>query len=166
MYSTDTGFLWQCPVRRLCPYFEPWERLCDDLPQLLRDKKLRHEVKRLPLLEVIDARLPTEAHWHKSLYSNVLHNARVLVDGRRRRIVLLYSQEPNGAFLQCGNSFRHATNFHVPVFYLVQLGSSRRARRVHRRQHLLHCVFYRYSCRGLVLYIRFTGSQRLPLLRL
>ena len=64
--SADTGFLFRCPVRKLSPYYEPWERLCDDLPQLLRNKELRHEVERLPLLEVDDARLPTEAHWQRT----------------------------------------------------------------------------------------------------
>ena len=65
--SSNTGFLCHCPLRRLSPYFEHWERVCSDLPQLLRDKKLRHEViQRLPLLEVNDVRLPTEAHWKRA----------------------------------------------------------------------------------------------------
>lgn len=64
--SAEIGFLRDHPLLKLSPYYDHWERLCTDLPRLIRDKAIRHEVNRLPLLEANRAHLPTEAHWQRA----------------------------------------------------------------------------------------------------
>lgn len=60
--SEVTGFMPRAlPNKRLPAYYEPWERIIDELPQLIRNGCIEEKVRQLPLLSVKDEHLPTEA---------------------------------------------------------------------------------------------------------
>lgn len=52
--SLKTGFLpEEAPVARLSnPYYEPWEKIADNLPSLLLTKQIRNQVDKLPILNI------------------------------------------------------------------------------------------------------------------
>ncbi|KAJ8107987.1 hypothetical protein ONZ43_g6561 [Nemania bipapillata] len=53
------------PLKRLPDtYYQQWERILDDLPALLREKTIRHEVNKLEVLTT--ARLNTEREWQRA----------------------------------------------------------------------------------------------------
>lgn len=66
--SLVTGFLPESPpLDRLPSYFDPWENLACQVPQLLKEKRFREEVEgNLPLLIVSDNHLPSEPHWNRA----------------------------------------------------------------------------------------------------
>lgn len=65
--SPVTGFLsFPAPARLTEGYFSRWERLLEDLPQLIKDKKLRGEVDSLPELEFSDSTLKSEDEWKRA----------------------------------------------------------------------------------------------------
>lgn len=60
--SEVTGFMPAAsPNKRLPPYYEPWELIIDELPQLIRSGSIEQRVRQLPQLSVSDEHLPTEA---------------------------------------------------------------------------------------------------------
>ena len=54
------------PLARLSEPFEPWERIADALPSLIKERKLREKVQELPLLTVNETSLPTKQHWQRA----------------------------------------------------------------------------------------------------
>ena len=65
--SEEIGFLPPfMPSQRLPEYFNPWEKIIDDLPELICNKQIRGEVEALPKLEVSDKTLHTEADWWRA----------------------------------------------------------------------------------------------------
>ena len=63
----DCGFLPESePLVRLPNIFKPWEFIIDDLPSLIKERKLRDKVQRLPLLTVSDTSLTTKQHWQRA----------------------------------------------------------------------------------------------------
>ena len=60
--SELTGFMPAAlPNKRLPSYYEPWETIIDQLPQLIRSGEIDGRVRELPQLSVSDDHLPTEA---------------------------------------------------------------------------------------------------------
>ena len=60
--SEVTGFMPAAlPNKRLPSYYEPWETIIDQLPQLIRSGEIEGRVRELPQLSVSDDHLPTEA---------------------------------------------------------------------------------------------------------
>ncbi|CAL1540902.1 unnamed protein product [Lymnaea stagnalis] len=49
--SYDIGFVLMSPLKTLPSYFNPWNELAESLPKLMREKKVREAVRRLPLLD-------------------------------------------------------------------------------------------------------------------
>ncbi|XP_059141281.1 myoglobin-like [Physella acuta] len=49
--SYDTGLMLKDPLKELPPYFREWNRIAESLPQLVKQKILREEVHKMPLLD-------------------------------------------------------------------------------------------------------------------
>lgn len=64
--SPETGFLPTQAPARLTGCFSQWEGLLDNLPQLIKTKKLRDEVDALPELEFNDSTLKNEEEWRRA----------------------------------------------------------------------------------------------------
>jgi len=63
----ETGFVPATPsLKRLPDYFAQWESLMDDLPEFIREKKIRNEVKHLPEIEFSSATLHSEKEWERA----------------------------------------------------------------------------------------------------
>ena len=93
--SPLTGFLPETPpLERLPEYFEAWESLNDNLPELLKTKHLRQEVdKNLPLLLLSDRSLPTERHWNRAYkVLTFLSQGYLWQDGEEGAVCLLPKQ--------------------------------------------------------------------------
>ena len=54
------------PLARLSEPFEPWERISNALPSLIKERKLRKKVQELPFLTVNETSLPTKQHWQRA----------------------------------------------------------------------------------------------------
>ena len=66
--SEDTGFIPQDPpLKRLPPYFQPWEDVAEGLSQLLKKKQLRNAVDELPVLEFSENTLHSNEEWRRAL---------------------------------------------------------------------------------------------------
>lgn len=63
----STGFFPKAPLERLPDHFKAWEDLIDQLSVLLKSKRLREEIDKLPLIVVSARDLPTEQHWERAL---------------------------------------------------------------------------------------------------
>lgn len=63
---TENGFLpGRQPLKRLPdPYYASWEAILDDLPSLIREKKIRRAVESLEVLST--TRLRTEEEWRRA----------------------------------------------------------------------------------------------------
>jgi indoleamine 2,3-dioxygenase len=63
---TGNGFLpSQVPLGRLSsPYYEQWENIASNLPQLVKTGQIRKKVRQLPLL--CTANLHTEEEWRRA----------------------------------------------------------------------------------------------------
>ena len=66
--SQETGFLPEKPaISSLSPYFSEWEKVVDQLSELLRDKELRDAVHKLPVLEFSKKTLHSIEEWRRAL---------------------------------------------------------------------------------------------------
>lgn len=54
------------PLQQLPEVYEKWEDMARELPKLIATRRVREEVKSLPLLPVLDQDLPTERHWERA----------------------------------------------------------------------------------------------------
>ena len=64
--SASNGFLpAHVPIERLPdPYYEPWERLAADLPNLIQNDQIRNRINGLPVLHT--ERLLDEVEWRRA----------------------------------------------------------------------------------------------------
>ena len=65
--SPETGFIPATPSLKILPdYFAQWENLMDNLPELIREKKIRNEVEHLSELEFSSTTLHSENEWERA----------------------------------------------------------------------------------------------------
>ncbi|XP_031570562.1 indoleamine 2,3-dioxygenase 2-like isoform X2 [Actinia tenebrosa] len=62
--SPTLGFVPDNPLVRLPEYFDPWERLCDELPTLWKNRTTRSAIEKLPLLDY--AILSSQKEWQRA----------------------------------------------------------------------------------------------------
>ena len=77
--SEEVGFLPTVPPSRKLPdYFTPWEDIIADLPDLIQTGKIRERIRKLPLLEVSESKLPTQAdRWRAYVVATFIGQAYV-----------------------------------------------------------------------------------------
>lgn len=66
--SPETGFVPATPPLKSLPgdYFSPWESLMKELPERIKEKKVRVDVEQLPELEFSSNTLQTEDEWKRA----------------------------------------------------------------------------------------------------
>ncbi|KXJ13337.1 indoleamine 2,3-dioxygenase 2 [Exaiptasia diaphana] len=63
--SPSMGFLLERPLLRLPEYFSPWEKVCDDIPQMIKDgMNARDIMEKLPLLD--HSLLSSKEEWYRA----------------------------------------------------------------------------------------------------
>ena len=66
--SEKTGFIpSKTPLTTLPPYFKKWEEVVNELSKLLREKRLRQVVNKLPALDFSENTLKTTEEWQRAL---------------------------------------------------------------------------------------------------
>jgi len=81
--SEETGFVPSSPpLANLPEYFSRWEDLARNLPTVIRERRVREEVKGLPLLDFSEETLVSESEWRRAyVLLSFLAQAYIWVEG-------------------------------------------------------------------------------------